>query len=158
MISILYSAGLRRSEMLNLKISDIDSDRLTIRIRNGKGRKDRITTLSRVILLMLRSYFREYRPKEYLFEGRKGGQYAAASILKVVKRAAARAGIAQKVTPHMLRHSFATHLLEDGTDLRKIQSLLGHNSLRTTEVYTHVAINYQEDIKNPLDSLYLEKK
>lgn len=155
-VSLIYSAGLRRSELLNLKISDIDSDRLTIRILNTKGGKDRITTLSKYLLLMLREYFKEYRPKEYLFEGQKGGIYSAGSVLNIVKSAAKRANISQHVTPHTLRHSFATHLLEDGTDLRKIQNLLGHSSLKTTEIYTHVAINYEEKIKNPLDSLFLK--
>ena len=97
-------------------------------------------------------------PKEYLFEGQKGGKYSAGSVLKVVKAAAKLTGCRQTVTPHMLRHSFATHLLEDGIDLRKIQHILGHNSLKTTEIYTHVATNYQLGIKNPLDTLYLKLK
>ncbi|KAA3653055.1 MAG: recombinase [Bacteroidetes bacterium] len=157
-IAMLYSSGLRRSELLNLKIEDIDSKRMTVRVINGKGGKDRMSTLSEQLLLMLRAYYREYRPKVYLFEGQKGGKYSAESVLKVVKAAAKRAGCRQTVTPHMLRHSFATHLLEDGIDLRKIQHLLGHNSLKTTEIYTHVATNYQLGIKNPLDTLYLELK
>ena len=157
-VSLIYSAGLRRSELLNLKIQDIDSDRMTIRILNTKGGKDRMTTLSKYLLQMLREYFKEYRPKEYLFEGQKGGKYSAGSVLSIVKSAAKKANISQHVTPHTLRHSFATHLLEDGTDLRKIQSLLGHNSLKTTEIYTHVAINYEETVKNPLDSLFLKDK
>jgi integrase/recombinase XerD len=156
-VSLIYSAGLRRSELLNLKIQDIDSDRMTIRILNTKGGKDRMTTLSKYLLQMLREYFKEYRPKEYLFEGPNGNKYSSTSVTKIVKAAAKKAKISQHVTPHTLRHSFATHLLEDGTDLRKIQSLLGHNSLKTTEIYTHVAINYEETIKNPLDSLFLKK-
>ena len=157
-VSLIYSAGLRRSELLNLKIQDIDSERMTIRILNTKGGKDRMSTLSKYLLQMLREYFKEYRPKEYLFEGQKGGKYSAESVLSIVKSAAKKANIRQHVTPHTLRHSFATHLLEDGTDLRKIQSLLGHNSLKTTEIYTHVAINYEETVKNPLDSLFLKDK
>jgi integrase/recombinase XerD len=156
-VSLIYSAGLRRSELLNLKIQDIDSDRMTIRILNTKGGKDRMTTLSKYLLQMLREYFKEYRPKEYLFEGPNRNKYSSTSVTKIVKAAAKKAKISQHVTPHTLRHSFATHLLENGTDLRKIQSLLGHNSLKTTEIYTHVAINYQETIKNPLDSLFLKK-
>jgi len=156
-IAMIYSAGLRRSELLNLKLKDIDSDRMTVRIESGKGGKDRFTTLSEQLLVLLRRYFEEYQPKTYLFEGQKGGKYSAESVLKVVKASARRAGSHQKVTPHMLRHSFATHLLEDGIDIRKIQHLLGHNSLKTTEVYTHVAINYQLGIKNPLDTLFLSQ-
>jgi integrase/recombinase XerD len=155
-IGLIYSAGLRRSELLALTIGDIDSKRMTIRVVDSKGRKDRITTLSNTILQLLRLYYKDYNPNNFLFEGQKGFQYTGASILKVVDQAAKRANIAQKVTPHMLRHSFATHLLEDGTDLRKIQNLLGHSSLKTTEVYTHLAINYQVDINNPLDSLSLD--
>ena len=156
-IAMIYSAGLRRSELLNLKLKDIDSDRMTVRIESGKGGKDRFTTLSVQLLALLREYFKEYHPKVYLFEGQKGGKYSAESVLKVVKASAKRAGSHQRVTPHMLRHSFATHLLEDGIDIRKIQHLLGHNSLKTTEVYTHVAINYQLGIKNPLDTLFLSQ-
>jgi len=156
LIALIYSAGLRRSEALELLPEHINSDRMTITIIHGKGGKDRITTLSSYLLDLLRQYFKEYRPKYYLFEGQKGGQYSATSILKVVRNAGYKAGVSTKVTTHMLRHSFATHLLEDGTDLRKIQNLLGHNSLKTTEVYTHVATDFQLGVKNPLDSLYLK--
>ena len=156
LIALIYSAGLRRSEALELLPEHINSDRMTITIIHGKGGKDRITTLSSYLLDLLRQYFKEYRPKYYLFEGQKGGQYSATSILKVVRNAGYKAGVSTKVTTHMLRHSFATHLLEDGTDLRKIQNLLGHNSLKTTEVYTHVATNFQLGVKNPLDRLYLK--
>ncbi len=156
LIALIYSAGLLRSEALELLPEHINSDRMTITIIHGKGGKDRITTLSSYLLDLLRQYFKEYRPKYYLFEGQKGGQYSATSILKVVRNAGYKAGVSTKVTTHMLRHSFATHLLEDGTDLRKIQNLLGHNSLKTTEVYTHVATNFQLSVKNPLDSLYLK--
>ena len=157
-IAMIYSAGLRRSELLNLKIEDIDSNRMTVKVNDGKGGKDRLSTLSVHLLTLLRKYYKEYKPKEYLFEGQKGGKYSAGSVLKVVKAAAKLTGCRQTVTPHMLRHSFATHLLEDGIDLRKIQHLLGHNSLKTTEIYTHVATNYQLGIKNPLDTLYLKLK
>ena len=111
--------------------------------REGKIGKDRMSTLSSNLLNLLREYYKEYRPKEYLFEGQKGGKYSAESVLKVVKAAVKRARFRKSVTPHELRHSFATHLLEDGIDLRKIQHLLGHNSLKTTEIYTHVATNFQ---------------
>jgi len=138
-VSLLYSSGLRRSELLELSTTDIDSERMIINIRGAKGNKDRITVLSPSILSDLRAYYREHKPKKYLFESPRGGRYSASSVLKIVKRAAIRANVKQKVTPHMLRHSFATHLLEEGTDLRHIQLLLGHNSTKTTEIYTHVA-------------------
>ena len=151
-ISLLYSAGLRRGELLALKITDIDSQRMLIRVRGGKGGKDRYTLLGEAVLSLLRAYYRQYTPKEYLFQGEQGGAYSPGSLLKVVKTAARRAGIQKRVTPHMLRHSFATHLLEQGTDLRYIQSLLGHRSSKTTEIYTHVANNAFKKIKNLLDS------
>lgn len=151
MISLLYSAGLRRQELLDLKPQHIKSDRMLIFVQNAKGNKERYTLLSKKLLLNLREYYRQYRPKEYLFEGDKGGKYSATSLSCVVKAAAKRAGIIQKVTPHMLRHSFATHLLENGTDLRYIQNLLGHNSTKTTEIYTHVATNVIREIVSPLD-------
>lgn len=138
-VSLLYSSGLRRNELLNLKIKDIDSKRMMVRIRNSKGNKDRYTVLSAEVLKDLKIYYKEYRPKEYLFEGAKGGRYSATSVLNIVANAARRAGIYKRISPHMLRHSFATHLLENGTDIRHIQLLLGHSSTRTTEIYTHVA-------------------
>lgn len=150
-VSLLYSAGLRRSEVLNLKLDDIDSKRMVIKVRSGKGNKDRFTILSEKLLKDLRKYFLEWRPKTYLFEGPKGDQYSAESVLKIVKEASRKAGIRKNVSPHMLRHSFATHLLENGTDLRYIQVLLGHKSSKTTEIYTHVATNIFFNIKNPLD-------
>ncbi|MFK8039449.1 MAG: site-specific tyrosine recombinase/integron integrase [Crocinitomicaceae bacterium] len=154
-VSLLYSAGLRRAELLNLKLADIDGENNTVTIRNGKGRKDRITIVSASLVKQLRVYFKACRPKEYLFEGEKGGQYSATSVSQIIKRAAKKAGVTKKVSPHMLRHSFATHLLEDGTDLRQIQLLLGHSSTKTTEIYTHVTKSHLKVVKNPLDSLYL---
>jgi len=150
-VELLYSSGLRRSELLNLKLSDVDSKRMLIRVEDSKGNKDRQTLLSKTMLNDLRIYFKEYRPKTYLFEGRNGMKYSAQSVLKIVTTAAVKARIPVRVTPHILRHSFATHLLESGTDLRQIQVLLGHSSTKTTEIYTHVAINTFESIKNPLD-------
>lgn len=152
-VQLLYSSGLRRAELLSLKPEHIDSKRMVIRVVHGKGGKDRFTLLSSVLLDNLRKYFKEERPKEYLFEGKRGAQYSATSVRKVIARAARKAGLSKKVTPHMLRHSFATHLLEAKTDLRYIQSLLGHSSIKTTEIYTHVAVNGISQIKNPLDSL-----
>jgi len=150
-VSLLYSAGLRRSELINLKITDIDSKRMLIRVEGAKGNKDRLTLLGQSMLEDLRAYFREWRPREWLFESPDGRQYSATSVEKIVKRAAGKAGVKKNVTPHMLRHSFATHLLENGNDLRVIQTLLGHNSLKTTEIYTHVAINTFDKVKNLLD-------
>lgn len=154
-ISLLYSAGLRRSELLNLKISDIDGKRMLILVREAKGNRDRVTILSPYLLNELRAYYKEYRPKEYLFEGPGKKKYSAESVGKIVKYSAKRANIQKRVTPHMLRHSFATHLLEDGADLRYIQGLLGHRSSKTTEIYTQITLNHVKNIKSPLDSLNL---
>ena len=151
LLSLLYSAGLRRSELLNLKLTDIDSKRMLIRVEASKGNKDRMTLLSKKTLQDLRIYFKEYKPKKWLFEGLQGNQYSPTSLVKIMKNACKKAGIKKEVTPHTFRHSFATHLLENGTDLRYIQALLGHSSSKTTELYTHVAINSFIGIKNPLD-------
>ncbi|WP_178989635.1 site-specific tyrosine recombinase/integron integrase [Winogradskyella schleiferi] len=149
-IGLLYSSGLRRSELLNLEAKDIDSKRMVITVKGAKGNKDRITVLSPNLLKDLRIYYKAYRPKSYLFDGLKGGKYSASSVLNIVKSSARKAGIHKKVTPHMLRHSFATHLLENGTDLRHIQLLMGHSSTKTTEIYTHVANSTFSDIKDLL--------
>jgi len=154
-IGLLYSAGLRRSELLNLKVQDIDSDRMCIHVKNAKGGKDRISILSKSLLTDLRKYYRQYRPKTFIVEGIKGQSYSGCSVGKVVDRMAKRANIQKKVSPHTLRHSFATHLLESGTDLRYIQALLGHSSSKTTEIYTHVATSQLGQIESPLDSLNL---
>jgi len=150
-IALLYSAGLRRSELLALKPEDIDSVRMMIRVRGGKGGKDRYTILSKSVLNDLRNYYKLYKPSEYLFEGPGGRAYSPASVRKILNSAVKQARVTKRVTPHMLRHSFATHLLEDGVDLRYIQSLLGHNSSKTTEIYTHVAKHSLRGIKSPLD-------
>lgn len=138
-ISLLYSGGLRRSELINLLVEDIDSKRMLIKVRGAKGFKDRFTVLTPTMLRILRSYYQTYKPRKYLFEGATNSKYSSTSVLNVVTKAASKAGILKRVTPHMLRHSFATHLLEAGTSLRHIQLLLGHNSSKTTEIYTHVA-------------------
>ncbi|MGO4920082.1 site-specific tyrosine recombinase/integron integrase [Maribacter spongiicola] len=150
-VQLLYGSGLRRSELLNLKLNDIDSKRMLIRVKGAKGNKDRLTLLSKNALKDLRMYFKEWKPKEFLFEGRKGGRYSPESVVQIVKQAANKAGVKQNVSPHTLRHSFATHLLESNVDLRQIQVLLGHGSSKTTEIYTHVATNTFKTIKNPLD-------
>ena len=154
MLSMIYSCGLRRSELLNLKPNDIDSKRNVVIIRQSKGKKDRITPLSPKILELLRDYYKEYSPKTYLFEGQeKNTQYSARSLEEVLKKSIKLATINKPVTLHWLRHSYATHLLESGTDLRYIQELLGHNSSKTTEIYTHVSTKNIQQIKSPFDDL-----
>ena len=154
-ISLFYSCGIRRQELISLKLTDIHSDRMLIHVRLGKGKKDRYVQLSEKILVELRSYFKEYKPKEWLFEGPRGKKYSSSSVLKIVKKAAKNANIPFRVTPHMLRRSCATHQLEQGTDLRYIQMLLGHSNIKTTEIYTHVAMKDLRKIQNPFDSLNL---
>ncbi|WKU18568.1 tyrosine-type recombinase/integrase [Advenella alkanexedens] len=149
----IYSAGLRISECINLKIKDIDSKRMQIRIEQSKGKRDRYTILSEKTLIILRTYFMEYKPKDYLFEGQKGGAYSSRSIQNIFKAAVLKAKIQKEVTVHTLRHSFATHLLENGTSLCYIQSLLGHSSSKTTEVYTHITTKGMEQLKSPMDLL-----
>ncbi len=154
MLSLIYSCGLRRSELLNLKLNDIDSKRGLIIIRQAKGKKDRIVPLSAKILDLLREYYKVYMPKQWLFEGQDGiSQYDERSIQNVLKQALLRSKINKPVTLHWLRHSYATHLLENGTDLRYIQELLGHNSSRTTEIYTHVSMRSLQNVVSPFDSL-----
>jgi integrase/recombinase XerD len=150
-LSTIYSAGLRISELINLKIKDVDSSRMMLRVEAAKGGKDRYSLLSKTLLVDLRSYYKIYKPKNYLFEGPNYTTYSSTSIRKILKRSCQKAGIRKNVKPHSLRHSFATHLLEQGTDLRSIQTLLGHNNLTTTEIYTHVANTAMNTIKNPLD-------
>ena len=152
-ISLAYSAGLRLGEVINLKPGDIDSKRNYVIVRQGKGMKDRYSLLSSRVLEMLRSYYKEYQPKEFLFEGQFGGPYSATSIHNILKVAVEKAGIKKRVTVHTMRHSFATHLLERGTDIRYIQELLGHQSSRTTEIYTHMTQKGLGKIKSPLDNL-----
>ena len=154
MLSLIYSSGLRRSELLKLKPADIDSKRGIIIIRQSKGKKDRIAPLSKKILIMLRTYFEEHRPKQWLFEGAMENEpYSEKSLESVLKQALVKAKITKPVTLHWLRHSYATHLLESGTDLRYIQELLGHNSSRTTEIYTHVSTKNIQSMKSPFDDL-----
>jgi integrase/recombinase XerD len=152
-VSLLYSAGLRRQELINMRGIDIDELRMTVRINGGKGKKDRITLLSKSFLTDLGEYLLAYQPVYYLFEGLPGKQYSASSVGKLVQHAAIKAGVKQHVTPHILRHSFATHLLESGQDLRYIQALLGHSSVKTTEIYTQVCSHHLGSIESPLDSL-----
>jgi len=148
----IYSGGLRRSELINLKLADIDSKRMLIKVCGAKGKKDRYTLLSERLLMELRNYYKEYLPRQWLFEGQEGGPYSATSVERIFRDAVTRAGIKKYVTPHSLRHSFATHLLEQGTNLRYIQELLGHSSTKTTQIYTRVASNALMKIRNPLDT------
>lgn len=150
---LLYSSGLRISELLTLRWSDIDSDRKIICVRGGKGNKDRITLLSTAAYNLLVEYMKVYQPHDRLFEGPTRQPYSSRSVNKVIHECAGKAGIKKRVSAHTLRHSFATHLLEHGTDLRYIQILLGHDSSRTTERYAHVTKKGFERIMSPLDYL-----
>ena len=153
MLGMIYSCGLRRGELLALKLVDLDEERNLIRIVQAKGRKDRYVPYSEKLKGVLREYRAEWKPKVYLFEGEKGGAYSARSIAMVFERAVERAAIMKKVTLHTLRHSFATHVLEAGTDIRYIQEILGHSSPKTTMIYTHVSSHKISEIKSPLDDL-----
>ena len=154
MLSLIYSCGLRRSELLHLKPVDIDSKRNIVLIRQAKGKKDRVAQLSPKILLLLREYYQQHKPQIWLFEGVIAGMpYSEGSLQSVLKQALQKAKIKKPVSLHWLRHSYATHLLEAGTDLRYIQELLGHSSSKTTEIYTHVSLKNIQQIKSPFDDL-----
>lgn len=153
MLAMIYSCGLRRGELLSLTKFDIDSKRMVVIIRMAKGKKDRIVPLSPKILSLLRDYYKSYHPKEFLFEGQAGGKYSEKSLENVFKQSLTKARIKKPVTLHWLRHSYATHLLESGTDLRYIQDLLGHKSSKTTEIYTHVSTKNIQNIRSPFDDL-----
>lgn len=157
MLMIIYCGGLRRSELLNLHISDIDVERKVMFIRGGKGHKDRQTILAERLIGDLERYINEYKPQYWLFEGISRGKYSATSLHKVFVRAQMAAGIRKEVSLHTLRHSFATHLLEAGTSTRYIQALLGHESPKTTEIYTHVTRFGMDKLRSPFDQLPLPK-
>ena len=150
-LTMIYSSGLRISELLNLRLSDINTERRQIFIRSGKGRKDRVVIFAESFMPMFRNYLATYHPKVYFVEGKPGQKYSAGSIRAIIKRSARLAGIRKRVTPHTLRHSFATHLLDNGVDIRYIQELLGHNSPKTTMIYTHVTRKDIMKIQSPLD-------
>ena len=153
-LSLIYSCGLRRGELINMQITDIDSKRNVINIRHAKGDKDRIVPLSDKILVLLREYYKKYRPIRWLFEGQiVGTQYTETSLNHIFQRAKSKAQVKMPCTLHTLRHCYATHLLEAGTDMRYIQALLGHKHSKTTEIYTHVTTKSIQKIKSPFDDL-----
>lgn len=154
LLCVLYACGLRKGELLRLEPDDLERDRGMLCIRNGKGRKDRMVPVGSKLMAQLDQYIASYKPTHYLFEGQKpGNPYSGKSLDNVLQQAVTKAGINKPVTPHWLRHSFATHSLENGTDLRYIQVLLGHKSSRTTEIYTHVSETHIRHIKSPFDNL-----
>jgi len=150
MITMGYASGLRVSEVINLKVKDIDLDSLTIYIRNGKGKKDRVSVLSIKLLNDIRNLIAGKFPNDYLFSRNRGGKLTTAALQKVFKRSLRLSGVKKNATFHSLRHSFATHLLENGTNLRYIQKLLGHSSIKTTQIYTHIMNPRLQNIKSPL--------
>lgn len=156
MLMIGYAAGLRISEIINLKIKDIDSERMMLHIRNAKGKKDREVILSETLLTVLRDYYRLYQPKQFLFEGQTGAAYSTRSLQKIIADAKKKGGVTKEGSIHALRHSFATHLMEGGTNLSIIQKLLGHNDIKTTLRYTHVSRATLGKVISPLDKLNLK--
>lgn len=157
-LKTIYACGLRISEVLALKLSDVNGTRKSIKIRQSKGRKDRIVPIPEELLAALRTYYTQYKPYLFLFEGQGSSeknpkQYSAKSIQATLKRCCIKAQILRKITPHTLRHSYATHLYEHGVNLRSIQVLLGHNSTKTTELYTHVSNFHIENTPSPLTFL-----
>lgn len=152
-LATIYSCGLRLSELVNLQIKDIDSVSMTVTIRQSKGNRDRVVVLSEKLLFLLRDYFIKYKPNEYLFEGQSGGKYSERSVQLVLKQTLTKAKINKDGSVHTLRHSYATHLIEQGTDIRFVQELLGHKSIKTTLIYTHLTDAAKRKIKSPLDNL-----
>lgn len=155
LITVMYSAGLRRAEVLNLKIGDIDSGRMMIRVNQGKGKKDRNTILSPKALDLLRKYYKRYKPKLHLFEATYSGKPTLCdrTVEAIVKQSATRAKISKHVSCHTLRHSFATHLLEKGTNIRVIQEFLGHSSIKTTSMYLHLTTHNVSSVISPLEQM-----
>ena len=153
-LALIYSSGLRVSEVTKMRIKDIDSDRMLIKVKQGKGKKDRYVMLSEKILVQLREYYREYKPKQWLFEGSiENSPITERTVQKIFKNACVKAKVNKEVSVHSLRHSVATHLLESGVDIRYIQQLLGHSSIKTTEIYTHITNKNIADIRSPLDNI-----
>jgi integrase/recombinase XerD len=150
-LALIYSCGLRISELVNLKLIDFHIERKQLIVKNGKGRKDRYVSLADSFLPLLSNYYHSYKPKIYFVEGKNGGTYSPESVRQFLKKSCLKAEIKKTVTPHTFRHSYATHLLENGVDIRYIQSLLGHAKPETTMIYTHVKRKDLMDIQNPLD-------
>ena len=155
-IELLYATGVRLFEALSLKVEDVDSKQMMIWVRRGKGQKSRRVPLSKQLQSRLREYWLEYKPKKYLFETKSGKPLEPSQVQGWCQRASLRARLAKPITPHVLRHSFATHLLEDGTDIRIIQELLGHQDIKSTLVYTHVSSRALKAMGDPLEQLYVE--
>lgn len=155
LLSLIYACGLRIGEALNLELRDINSKDSVIHIRQAKGKKDRIVPLSDKLLQLLRTYYRKFKPEKYLFEGQKGKgtRYSAKSAQQVLQRSLRKACVQKRVTLHTLRHSYDTHLLVAGTNLRMIQKLLGHNSSKTTEIYTHITDVQIAQVRSPFDKI-----
>jgi len=153
MLMLVYGMGLRVSEIVKLEITDIDSKNMQVHIRGAKGKKDRYANLPETVLPFLRNYYKAYKPKKYLFEGQYGEQYSRRSAQQVFKQSLERANINKNIGIHGLRHSFATHLLEQGTDISYIQKLLGHNNIKTTLIYAHVGKKDVKAIKSPIDQI-----
>lgn len=157
-LTTAYSAGLRISEVVALRVCDVDSQRMLIRVQQGKGRRDRFVMLSPAVLALLREYWKTARPTDWLFRGASdAGHISTSAVMKACRLAWASSKLSKHVTVHALRHSFATHLLEAGTDLRTIQILLGHRSLRTTAIYTHVSEKTLRATRSPLDQIEVAK-
>lgn len=154
-ISTIYACGLRLGEAINLKVKDIDSRRNLIRIEQAKGNKDRFVPLPENLLKLLREYYKTYKPKYFLFEGQYGEKYSARSVQSILKNALKKVGIRKDVSIHTLRHSYASHLLEAGVDIRVIQNLLGHASIRTTQIYTHISSAHIQAVKSPFNDVAL---
>lgn len=152
-LTLIYAGWLRLSECVHLKIKDIDSKRMTLKIRQAKWKKDRYVPLSHNLLELLRKYYKEYAPKNYVFEWQAYWNYSERSIQQIMKQALKKSGITKQASIHTLRHSYATHLLEDGVDIRIIQEFLWHSHIRTTQVYTHISEPILSKIKSPFDSL-----
>jgi len=154
-IMTIYGTGIRLSESTNLCIEDIDFHRMLLHIRLGKGKKDRIVPLPEILARELKDYLQSYKPMHYLFEGWKKKQYSPSSVQNILKAALKRAGIVKRASIHSLRHSYASHALEDGTDIRLLQEILGHSNLKTTEIYTHISTTSILRVKSPLDKISL---
>jgi integrase/recombinase XerD len=152
-LKLIYSAGLRLGELTRLKVRDINMEMKIVSIKCSKGKKDRISVLSIKMIDQIKQYLAEYKPKYYLFEGQTGGKYSERSVQQVMNQAVERSGVDENATVHTLRHSFATHLILNGTDIRTVQELLGHSDLKTTEIYTHITDAMKKEVRSPLDDL-----